>query len=251
MKTFLLHEPFNIYHFATREWTHAEHRHTYFEIIFILKGRGIYILNGKSLDYRQGDIFFLAPEDYHSFRIERETEFCYIRFTAPPSHQPTTPAQVNPAKGAFPGDNFIPSSGIRVSVPTDRVQLHSLLTVLRAEYENRFRDGFEVIRNGIMSAMITILNRNLHHDTPVERSARYVDVSEIVSYVRVNILSPNKLSVANLAARFNYSPTYISNFFKQQTGEPLKTFILKTRLKRVETKLLYSNASLSELADEF
>lgn len=242
MKTYLIHEPFNIYRFTTREWAHPEHKHTYYEIIFILKGRGVHTLNGKALRYRKRDIFFLGPDDYHSFQIAEETEFCYIRFTVASLDNLAD-------KDAFPISNLI--TGIRIMASGDKAHLHALLNVLVSENERRFRAGFEGIRNGIMSAMITILRRSLHHKALLESSGRQMDVSDLVTYIRNNIATPDKLTITHLASCFNYSSTYISCFFKQHTGEPLKTFILKTRLKMVETKLLYSNARLSEIAFEF
>jgi quercetin dioxygenase-like cupin family protein len=40
MKRYILHTSFNIYHFEATQWEHSVHKHTYFEIIFILKGQG-------------------------------------------------------------------------------------------------------------------------------------------------------------------------------------------------------------------
>jgi AraC family transcriptional regulator, L-rhamnose operon regulatory protein RhaS len=244
MKTYLIHEPFNIYQFTTLEWAHPEHKHTYFEIIFILKGSGVHTLNGKALRYRKGDIFFLGPEDYHSFRIEHQTEFCYIRFTGP-SNQ----AQEGGQK-TFPFGMSNTVTGVRIAAPDDKANLHALLTVLRSEYEWRFRPGFDAIRDGIMSAMISILNRNMQHHASAESSGRQVDVGDLVTYVRTNIAVPDKLTIPHLASRFNFSSSYVSNYFKRRTGESLKTFIIKTRLKLVETRLLYSNATLAEIAYE-
>jgi AraC-like DNA-binding protein len=244
MKTYLLHEPFNIYQFTARDWAHPEHKHTYYEIIFILKGSGVHTLNGKGLSYRKGDIFFLGPADYHSFRIRQQTEFCYIRFAAPPENDLA-------GAGGIPLNTSNMITGVRITTPGDKAHLHALLTVLRSEYESRFRSGFDSIRNGIMSAMITILNRNLHHKALLESSDRQLNVADLVTYIRSNISALDRLTIPRLASRFNYAPTYISYFFKQHTGEPLKTFIIKTRLKMVETKLLYSNAPLSEIAFEF
>jgi hypothetical protein len=39
MKRYILHTAFNIYHFEATQWEHSVHKHTYFEIIFILKDK--------------------------------------------------------------------------------------------------------------------------------------------------------------------------------------------------------------------
>lgn len=80
MKRYILHSPFSIYHFEANTWAHATHNHTYFEIIFILKGTGTHHINGNTFYYGAGDVFLLGPEDYHHFTIDAPTEFSFIRF---------------------------------------------------------------------------------------------------------------------------------------------------------------------------
>src|SRR6218665_1541515 len=80
MRRYILHTPFSIYHFEATQWVHSVHKHTYFEIIFILKGNGIHNINGNRFRYAEGDVFLLGPEDYHHFEINDITEFCFIRF---------------------------------------------------------------------------------------------------------------------------------------------------------------------------
>jgi mannose-6-phosphate isomerase-like protein (cupin superfamily) len=62
MKRYILHTSFNIYHFEAIQWEHSVHKHTYFEIIFILKGQGRHNLNGNSFDYSDGDVFLVGPK---------------------------------------------------------------------------------------------------------------------------------------------------------------------------------------------
>jgi quercetin dioxygenase-like cupin family protein len=62
MKRYILHTSFNIYHFEATQWEHSVHKHTYFEIIFILKGQGRHNLNGNSFDYSEGDVFLVGPK---------------------------------------------------------------------------------------------------------------------------------------------------------------------------------------------
>jgi AraC family transcriptional regulator, L-rhamnose operon regulatory protein RhaS len=80
MRRYILHTPFNIYHFKAKKWGHPVHNHTYFEIIFIVTGKGTHHINGNSFNYSIGDVFLLGPEDFHFFEIKSETEFCFIRF---------------------------------------------------------------------------------------------------------------------------------------------------------------------------
>src|SRR5688500_8369698 len=81
MRRYVQYNPFNVYSFEVASWPHPAHKHSYFEIIFIRKGKGLHVLNGNSFQYKEQDVFLLGPEDYHYFNIEEPTSFTYIRFT--------------------------------------------------------------------------------------------------------------------------------------------------------------------------
>ena len=70
-------------------------------------------------------------------------------------------------------------------------------------------------------------------------------------YITQNIYQPARLSMARLAEEFNMAPAYISIFFKRHTGESLKQYITRHRIKLIEARLLYSSLNLGEIAHEF
>ena len=39
------------------------HSHTYYELIYIVKGKGIHHINDNRLAYKTGDLFALSPDD--------------------------------------------------------------------------------------------------------------------------------------------------------------------------------------------
>lgn len=54
------------------------HSHTYYEIIYIIKGKGIHRLNNNLLPYKSGDLFVLSTDDEHYFDIKQTTRFFFI-----------------------------------------------------------------------------------------------------------------------------------------------------------------------------
>ena len=253
MKRYVFHTPFNIYHFEANTWSHPVHNHTYFEIIFILKGSGAHNINGNAYHYEKGDIFILGPEDFHSFDIKEVTEFCFIRFNESFSK---ALAVSEDKEWKSVTDTLLSTSshsrGAIVKNPQDRVKLARLLLVLEEEYDSNQSTYYELIRNAIMRSMLLILARNLrlsHHDAAV---FTYNDsVEAILMYIKKHIYSPPKLTISNLAQEFHLAPGYISIFFKRHIGESIKQYIMRYKMKLVEARLTYSQNSLSEIAYEF
>jgi len=251
MKRYVLHTPFNIYHFTASTWVHPVHNHTYFEIIFILKGNGIHDINGNKYKYAAGDVFLLGPEDFHCFEIRQTTEFCFIRFNESFDTSHTT--DKGSAWQKTIKSLIYTSSQSRGSIVADKKEkhkLHRMLSVLEEEYEHHRSPYFEVIRDSLMRSMMMILARNLSEQS-VSKPVKNDSIEAILMYIRQHIHHPSKLGVEQLAAAFHYAPDYISIFFKKHTGESLKQYIIRHRIKLIEARLLYSQLPLSTISDEF
>jgi AraC-like DNA-binding protein len=54
-----------------------------------------------------------------------------------------------------------------------------------------------------------------------------------------------------MAAKFHFSPNYLSTFFKNKVGESLQQYIIKFKLGLVANSLLNSNKTLFEISFEF
>jgi AraC-like DNA-binding protein len=252
MKRYVLHTPFNIYHFEATSWQHAIHTHTYFEIIFILNGDGTHHINGNTFPYVQGDVFLLGPEDFHYFTIHHPTEFCFIRFDeAIQTRRITDKGSWWPPIIETLLTTSSQSRGSIVLQKQEKQKLHALLAVLEEEYEHhQHTPHFTFIRDSLMRSILMILARNLFSQTSTQPVGSN-SVEAILLYIRQHIHQPQKLSIEALANVFHYAPAYISIFFKKQTGEPLKQYIIRYRIKLIEARLLYSSFPLAQLADEF
>lgn len=253
MRRYLLHTPFNIYHFEATEWQHPIHNHTYFEIIFILRGSGIHNLNNNFFAYGQGDVFLLGPEDFHSFDIRELTEFCFIRFNEPFSRVLSV-SDESKEKPIIETLLQIPlqSRGSLIKDKQDKIKLLSLLSVLESEYENNQSPYYEIVRDSLMRSILIILARKLRQSDEAGQAPSYSDsVEAILLYVKKNIYYPSRLSIEVLAEKFNMAPNYISIFFKKQVGESIKQYISNYKFGLIEARLTYSKLTLSEIAHEF
>ena len=230
------------------------HKHTYFEVIFVRSGKGKHFLNSNELSYKEGDVFLLGPEDYHSFDIEEITSFCYIRFTENFIRDDST------AKHKYwqqTIDSLLTSSyhstGSIVKDDADKITLGHLLSALIYEFQNRHEGSYELIMDSIMKAILSILARNIINQTSTD--AKDIKMPQLIEgiliYIRQNIHDPEKLRMEILSDHFHYSQSYLSTFFKKQVGESLQQYILKYKLKLIESRLQNSHLTISEISHEF
>lgn len=249
MKRYILYSPFSIYRFEASTWAHATHKHTYFEIIFVLSGYGTHHINGSTFRYGAGDVFLLGPEDYHYFTIDSLTEFSFIRFNESIHKHSQQDASWQSVITTLLTTSS-QSRGSLVTDPLEKQKLNYLREVLEAENARQPAQHFEPMRDSLLRSMLLILARNLFQHPPSSPVARD-PVESILLYIKQHIHQPALLSIDSLAGKFHYSPAYISLYFKKHTGQSLKQYITRHRIKLIEARLLYSSLSLAQLADEF
>ena len=102
----------------------------------------------------------------------------------------------------------------------------------------------------MLNTIITIAARNiaLFQQANDYQSAQPLS---LLGYIHEHIYAPEALRVEKLAAYFNISQTYVSQFFKRETGESLQEYINSYRLALIESRLRHTNQRLGEIAAQF
>lgn len=72
---------------------------------------------------------------------------------------------------------------------------------------------------------------------------------DIIRYMENNYADYN-LGLSAVANAFSINPTYLSNFFKEQTGKNFMTYMNEIRLKAVKSHLIHDTLTLQEIAQK-
>ncbi|WP_169086044.1 helix-turn-helix domain-containing protein [Paenibacillus sp. PL91] len=73
--------------------------------------------------------------------------------------------------------------------------------------------------------------------------------SQIVEHVLHNLDDMN-ISLTSISLAFDINPTYLSRFFKEQTGENLVDFVNKRRVDKVKSLLAETNQAIQDIAEQ-
>lgn len=243
-----LYQPFEIEFLETASYTAKEHKNTFFELVFILDGKGIQSINNNKLPYIADKLFLIFPQDSHGFEIEEPTKFLFIRFNE--SYLKTQSKEwVQKLKFIFHNHNHLP--GCILKNKTDKPLVKVLIESLIREQNNQHPHQYEVIRQ-LINTLITIAARNItlanSHGFKSEQEHYH---PHLLSYIHENICHPEQLKAEKIAANFNVSPTYISEYFKNKAGENLQQYISNYKMKLIETRLRFSNIQINEIVLEF
>ena len=243
-----LYHPFELQFLEVSEYEAKERKNTFFEMVFVLEGKGIQIINDHRLPYAGDKLFLIFPQDTHSFEVIEKTKFFFIRFQD--SYLKTQSNDwIQKLEFIFHNHNHLP--GCILKTITDKPLLRAMIEALIREESSSFPQQQEVIKQ-ILNTIITIAARNISLISPMAIAPSNTEQSlDLLHYVHQNIYKPEALKATKMALEFNVSPTYISEYFKTKTGQSIQQYTMAYKIKLIETRLKFTNMQINEIVYEF
>jgi AraC family L-rhamnose operon regulatory protein RhaS len=238
--------PFFVSVFETDEWHYPLHRHTHYELIYILHGTGVHYFNEQHFSYQADDLFLCNTRDAHRFAIEQPTRFCIIKLNlAFLLAANDTFALVQPLFEA--GEASVPF----VFDAATRAYLRSQVEFCIREFAQRQFLYANTIQASVLALLVLLARERRRQQA--QPTAATVDnlVPAIIHYLHAHLREPALLAAGTIAAQFHLSPTYIGQYFRRHTGQTLKAFIQKSRIRAIQLQLEFSDKTVSQLAFEY
>lgn len=254
MEVVNLYKPFDIFYTEEDVCPMDRHRINFFELVYIVKGTGIFHNNQHTFQYEPENLFLLMPQDIQYTRIKSRTGFLFIRFNGIYLEAQRTGNTYSnlgdwARKLEFIFHNNYHFPGCILQNMDDKPIVRALVSALMLEYPREQSLRNEVVQQ-LVNTIITIVARNVSLLAPEKIPVSSEASNDILSYIHQNIYYPEKLRTEKLAAQFNISPNYISEYVKKLTGESIQRYVTNYKLKLVETRLQYSDMRMSEIVDE-
>lgn len=251
--TFLKKKQFNtlVIHDLVADTFHLpSHSHTYYELVYVLEGRGTHYLNNLITPYKPGDLFFISLEDEHHFEFATPSRMVFIKFTD----------QYFEVLRSLSQDSF--------KTTPEKMMRHKMLKEVKLKFDSSTKS---ILRRTIEN----IVDYDLNDDSSTSPIILYQIFSifaliketvakmeiridhglpgkeEIITYLHHNIYKPEKIRINNLAAHFNISESYFSNYFKRNFEISLRDYISNYRLALIEKRIETGKVTLKQIADEF
>ena len=232
------------------------HKHNFFELIYVLDGSGIHNINENNYEFKKGDVFLLTPDDAHTFQIVVPTRFCIIDFTKSFfSKSADRQEEKMDVSEFFKRLEYIFHNHHNVKgnilSTADKNIFEVLINQLITEKENEqlFK---EIITQNIVFLLLHLIARNIQQNITnyFKKQNPKNKIHEITAYIQQNIYNKELIKIENLATHFNKSADHLSRYFKTQTGSTIKDYITRYKLNLIQTRLKFSDLSVSEIAYE-
>ncbi|MBB5645438.1 AraC family transcriptional regulator [Pedobacter cryoconitis] len=247
MKRYRQFLPVIISDFEITNWEHPVHNHNHYELIYIKKGTGLHHLNKGIINYKQGDLFLLGPEDEHYFEIKESTRFVFLKFTDFYLHgEEKVKDQWVQEMEYLIKNKEIGLSGFELKT-IDQLVIDSIYEVI-INLKPDLQTNERLIWLQIM-ALATILRRNLPEITSQERKGK--EMESVFAYIHEHIYTPHRLKAQVMASHFHTTPDYIGPYFKRNTGITMRDYIGNYRRTLIQKRMASGYYSLKQIVLEF
>lgn len=217
------------------------HQHQFYEMFYLKNGSCIYYVNNQLYHLSSGDIFIVYPGDSHHTQYEGLTacERVIISFSPSIIHEDFWATHPDLA-------HSMERSGKVILSRQGKSQMEALLSRMLDESTLASPYSSEFLYLETLTALL-ILQRDgifvYENMTPQSISS---DIEEILRYIALNFALP--LTLDEVAAKINLTPTYFSHKFKKETGTTFKEYLNHIRIRHSCQMLLTTDDSITEIA---
>ncbi|MDM1293155.1 helix-turn-helix domain-containing protein [Sphingobacterium sp. N143] len=225
------------------------HQHSFFELVYIVSGTGKQYINMHQLNYKPGQLFLIAPQDYHWFDVATTTQSFILRFNNIYIKSKALQTE-NIQRLEFILHNANHQPTCLLKNQTDKALVHPIIEALIRETENKDLYHNEITQQ-LVNTLIIIVARNIAKYMPQKISETTEEkIVSILSYIQANIYEPEKLRAEAICQQFGVSENYLGRYFKKHSGETLQSYISTYKLALIEYRLKHSDKRINEIVAE-
>lgn len=224
------------------QWTFPLHKHTHYEIQFILRGKGLHFINQDQFVYNAGDVFITLPQDNHFFVFQEKTALCVVKFNEAFFQYRFQGKDLELLKSGLSYSNK------KILLTADcRKNIGELIHLLMKTYK-KASPYKELLLKNTLSLVLTLLMDEVELKLHKPQDER---IQEILKYIQKHLGQKDMLAVQNISQYFNINKTYFTQYFKKATGSTYKKYVQEYTLNIVAHQLLHQDKTLSQLAYDY
>ncbi len=227
------------------------HAHdTYVELVIVLSGSAVHIVDGENYPIQKGDVFVIAEETEHGYDRPENFHICNIMFrkrfmdfasfdiAGTPGFQAlfVLEPQQSKRKGF--------TSYLKL-LPDEQPRIEKIIAALHSEYCGRTPGWQTMVRAGFIR-LVAELSR-MYDTSRIENDNGIVKLAPALAYMERHF--QEEITVTELAALTHYSERQFLRLFKEATGYRPIQYITRLRLHTACRLLSETELSVTEIAE--
>ncbi len=224
------------------------HRHDFCELVFILRGSAVHIINGECYRLSPGHVYLLTGDMLHGFAEVSGLELVNILFHPAQVLFQEQLQDIQAYRALFEIEpRYRLSSGQCAWLTLPPPLLHDVEADLHQMYQEQTlrQEGYRLSLLCMMNQLAIRLSRCYAAQSKQERIAP-MQLAEAISYLESHFAEEVRISDA--AALTHYSTRHFCRLFHSLYGKSPREYLITLRLEQAK-KLLHTTAqSISEIA---
>jgi AraC-like DNA-binding protein len=224
-----------------------EHKHDFFEIVYILKGKSVQFIDGKEYHVRHGDVLIINYNQTHS-AINSE-DFSYVNILMKPEYINNSLARSENAFALLHLSEFesfrkiLDESKCKISFSgEERNRIEEIISILSEEMEQK-SPGYELAVRSQLNLLLIMIFRKMS----LKLENIFDGVSEeLLMYIREHC--SEKLSLKSIAELCAYNMSYFSRIFKERVGMTFTEYLKRVRLEKAAIMMETTTSNITDIA---
>ncbi|MDT8979912.1 AraC family transcriptional regulator [Paenibacillus sp. chi10] len=237
--------------FMPQHYHNTLHRHSFFEMCYVMEGSGEYIDDGKHYPLSSGTSFCSRPGIWHQIRSDEGLALCYVAFDIIESDSADAYARAYQvlAQDAVP---VIPSA--------EKSATAALWGALLYMFDNANGQGqaaypiavLQSTAGALLYSMLPLFAPHTYQLPEVSIGAANISVGtndlfrRACLYLADNLSEP--LSLEIVAQHLHISPRHLSRLFMQHGGQTFVHYVQERRIQLAKELLLDTDAAIKHIA---
>ncbi|MGO1102151.1 AraC family transcriptional regulator (plasmid) [Priestia megaterium] len=227
-----------------QHYNNLPHKHSFFEVCYVLEGRGTYIDQGCTYQIEENTMFLSRPEVLHQIKSDTGLFLLYVGFELDESE--------SSEKWVTIIEEAKQCSEVVIDVKEDEaapLMWKSLLIQAEKSESALFEEILSNLAHSLILLLIQnfVVTSNYHNQKSVQKKSSLI-LTLAKLYIKDNL--SNSIKLTDTATHLHLSSRHLSRLFKLELGISYSEYVQNVRIQRAATLLKTTDLSIRDIAQE-
>ena len=226
-----------------------EHKHDFFELVYVCEGKAEHIFENKTVLIQKGDFFLINLQSSHQYlAIGEHPSLEVINCLFLPHFLDESLKDARNFQDILNRYLLRYGTGPFEELPTQKIFhddsgfVGQLIKNILSEFEEKKVGYTDIIRNLLMTLILYLVRQQTPSDCdPAKRIVR-----DIKLYVGQHYMEP--LLLSDICKKMNFSVPYVSMIFRRECGITFRDYLIRIRIEKSCPLLRISEMTVQEIA---
>jgi len=225
------------------------HSHGFDELVIILKGTAMHVIDGQGFPVKSGDVFVIARNHAHQYQEMHGLALSNILFDAKALAMEQWDIRALPGFHALfslePAFRTLHNFKSRLQLSDPQLaNVNKIIRDLSREADAR-NPGYRVMAKGLFMQLAVLLSR-CYSDEPSEESIDLLRLGDAIAHIETHYAE--KISLDELAAKSHLSKRHFLRIFHDCIGRSPIDHLLHVRTQKAAELLRNTDRTITEIA---